>query len=444
VRVGGLIRVSTDEQAQGGYSLDAQRAAILRYCAGQGWDEPGFYVESVSGWTDDIARRPVFSRLLDDARSGAVEAIVVWKLDRFARNLIVAVRELNDLHRRGVRFVSLTESIDLGSPFGRAMAAIIAIFAELASDQTSERTSFGLAQKRAGGLHIGGVPYGAVRVEGRLVVDPARAGDLAALLALCAHSGIDRVAQELNARAIPAARGGRWHGASVREVVLHGAWLADQPDPWPDRWRAAAARPPLPPVRGDRRVRMLSGLMRCGACGGRIGYRPANRSAGQADDYTICRNWGARPGGYRCPNRRCGVSIYHAQVVEQVAGLPDLRGRRRRHTDTGAARAELAERRVRLGERYSDLTVTREEYRRELAAIQAAEARLPPAGGAWEALGEAMWAGQRAFASWPAWAQNEFLRLYCDEVTIAGRLATVVWNADIRALMGAPGVSQSQ
>jgi DNA invertase Pin-like site-specific DNA recombinase len=440
MRPAGYVRVSSQEQSEG-YSLDGQERAIRAFCASRGWAEPVLYREpGQSAWTDDIAKRPVFSAMLEAAYAGEFDVLICWKLDRWARNVIVCLQSLRTLTARNIGFVSLTENLDLTSSFGRAMAAIIAIFAELASDQTSERTSFGLAQKRAGGLHVGGVPYGAVRVEGRLRIDPARAGDLAALLALCAHSGIDRVAQELNARAIPAARGGRWHGASVREVVLHGAWLADQPEPWPDRWRAAAARPPLPPVRGDRQIRMLSGLMRCAACGGRIGYRPANRAAGQADDYTICRNWRARPEGYRCPNRRCGVSIYHAQVHAQVAALPDLRGRRRRHTDTAGARAALAERRVRLGERYSDLTVTREEYRRELAAILAAEARLPPDGGAWEALGEAMWAGRRAFAGWPAWAQNEFLRLYCEEVTIDGRRATVAWNADVRALMGAPRV----
>jgi len=87
-------------------------------------------------------------RLMRAARHREIDAVVVWRLDRWGRSLVDLVTTLGEL---GVGFVSLTEALDLTTPTGRAMAGLLAVFAEFERDILRERIKSGIAQARAEG-----------------------------------------------------------------------------------------------------------------------------------------------------------------------------------------------------------------------------------------------------------------------------------------------------
>lgn len=112
-----------------------------------------YYVDWASGIS---TARPQFHQVLDVLRPG--DELMVVKLDRMSRSVPDAVDLLDRLRRREVRFVSLTEGIDTGTPLGKAIYLIAAIFAELERDLIRERTLLGQATSRANGRHGGRRP----------------------------------------------------------------------------------------------------------------------------------------------------------------------------------------------------------------------------------------------------------------------------------------------
>src|SRR3712207_1326008 len=109
LRAAAYIRVSSEEQLEG-HSLDAQRRAIEQACAERGWQIVAWYAdEGVSAHTDDVAKRPAFHRMIRDAEARRFDAVVVHKLDRFARSVVVALSTFKRLSDLGISFLSLSE-----------------------------------------------------------------------------------------------------------------------------------------------------------------------------------------------------------------------------------------------------------------------------------------------------------------------------------------------
>jgi DNA invertase Pin-like site-specific DNA recombinase len=111
-------RVSSDAQ-----TVDNQLLELQTYAATRQWTVAGtFRDEGVSGSKD---RRPALDRLMADARRGKVDVICVWSLDRFGRSLAHVVTAVQELHERGVAFVSLKEGLDLSTAAGRLQLHIL-------------------------------------------------------------------------------------------------------------------------------------------------------------------------------------------------------------------------------------------------------------------------------------------------------------------------------
>jgi putative DNA-invertase from lambdoid prophage Rac len=143
MRVAVYARVSTHDQQTLGMQVDAMSA----YIKDRSW-KPVRRVEDVGSGARD---RPGRESLLKAARRREVDVVVVWRLDRWGRSLpdlVVTLRELTDL---GVGFVSLTEALDLTTPSGRAMAGMLAVFAEFERELLRERVRAGIAQARKEG-----------------------------------------------------------------------------------------------------------------------------------------------------------------------------------------------------------------------------------------------------------------------------------------------------
>lgn len=146
-RAGLYARVSTNDQQ----TLPMQTRALREYAARRGWTI-GMQVREVGS---GAAQRTAREQLLEAARRREIDVVLVWRLDRWGRSVTDLLATLQELEHLGVGFVSLTEALDLTTPAGRAMAGLLAIFAEFEREILRERTRAGLAHARQNGKQLG-------------------------------------------------------------------------------------------------------------------------------------------------------------------------------------------------------------------------------------------------------------------------------------------------
>jgi len=147
LRAGLYARVSTLDQQ----TLPMQLRAMREYAARRGWTITLQVREVNSG----AARREAREKILDAARRREIDRVLVWRLDRWGRSVTDLLATLQELEHLGVGFVSLTEALDLTTPAGRAMAAMLAVFAAFEREVLQERTRAGLAHALANGKRLG-------------------------------------------------------------------------------------------------------------------------------------------------------------------------------------------------------------------------------------------------------------------------------------------------
>ncbi|MBA3914270.1 MAG: recombinase family protein [Acidobacteriales bacterium] len=140
-------RVSTFDQQ----SIPLQIRALREYAARRGWTI-ALQVKEVGSGSSQREQR---EKLLDAARRREIDVVLVWRLDRWGRSVADLLATLQELDHLGVGFVSLTEAIDLTTPAGRAMAALLAVFAEFEREILRERVRAGLAEARRNGTRLG-------------------------------------------------------------------------------------------------------------------------------------------------------------------------------------------------------------------------------------------------------------------------------------------------
>src|SRR6266581_7443449 len=146
-------RVSTSDKGQ---DPEMQLRELREHCKRRGWEIIGEYVDvGVSGSKDS---RPELNKLVADAHRRKLDAILVWKLDRFGRSLKHLVNSLAEFESLGIAFISLKESLDLTTPSGRAMFGMIAVMTEFERSLIQERVRAGLAHARAKGKRLGRAP----------------------------------------------------------------------------------------------------------------------------------------------------------------------------------------------------------------------------------------------------------------------------------------------
>jgi DNA invertase Pin-like site-specific DNA recombinase len=149
-RVALYARVST---ANGQQDPELQLSELREYAARRDWEIAEIYTDNgVSGSKDS---RPALNRMMADAGQRRFDTVLVWKLDRFGRSLRHLINALAELEARGVAFVSLRDSLDLGTPSGRLMFQIIGAMAEFERALIQERVKAGLRHARSKGKRLG-------------------------------------------------------------------------------------------------------------------------------------------------------------------------------------------------------------------------------------------------------------------------------------------------
>jgi DNA invertase Pin-like site-specific DNA recombinase len=140
-------RVSTNDQQ----TIPLQIRALREYAVRRGWTIALQVKEVGSG----ASERQLREKLLEAARRREIDVVLVWRLDRWGRSVADLLATLQELQHLGVGFVSLTEALDLTTPAGRTMAALLAVFAEFEREILRERVRAGLAHARQNGKKLG-------------------------------------------------------------------------------------------------------------------------------------------------------------------------------------------------------------------------------------------------------------------------------------------------
>jgi putative DNA-invertase from lambdoid prophage Rac len=146
-RAGLYARVSSNDKQ----TLPMQLRSLREYAARRGW-AVAMQVREVGS---NVAKRQARENLLEAARRREIDVVLVWRLDRWGRSVTDLLATLQELEHLGVGFVSLTEALDLTTAAGRAMAAMLAVFAAFEREVLQERTRAGLAHARQQGKRLG-------------------------------------------------------------------------------------------------------------------------------------------------------------------------------------------------------------------------------------------------------------------------------------------------
>jgi DNA invertase Pin-like site-specific DNA recombinase len=207
MKVVGYIRVSTQEQADSGAGMAAQRSAIEEACERRGWvlvtilEDAGVSAKSTKG-------RQGLAAAIAMIEAGGAEALVVAKLDRLSRS----VADFGTLLERALAgrwsIVLLDMDLDMTTPNGELMAHMLASFAQFERRIIGQRTKDGLAAKRAAGVQLGRPRTTPAKVVARIERERA------------AGASLNAIAKRLNDDAIPTAQGGaQWHPSTVKALL---------------------------------------------------------------------------------------------------------------------------------------------------------------------------------------------------------------------------------
>lgn len=351
-------RVSTEEQAKEGFSIDAQMNILSAWTVVKGFEITERYIDE--GYSAKNLNRPAVRRMLEDCQAGALDAVIVWRLDRLSRSLRDTLSVVEDVFRaRNIEFISATENIDTSTTSGRLTLNILASVAQNEREINEERVRMVSLDLAAQCIHMGGQPpYGfSVGADRHYLINETEAPAVRMAFEMrfnrCGYSEIitaltdagyrtrkgqvftknalhDMLVNEKYAgvfvynRAAPASRDGRRNSHAskpddqiiripggmpriVSQEIFDGVQLIMQED----KHRPGAYH--------AKRIYPASGLVFCAVCGSRMVVDAVGRNRNGTYQYS-----------YGCPNK-CVKRIRNEKLLahifdffDELAGDPDI------------------------------------------------------------------------------------------------------------------------
>ncbi|MCL5745157.1 MAG: recombinase family protein [Acidobacteria bacterium] len=216
----GYARVSTDKQADRGVSLEAQTEKVRAMAVVHGAELVEVIVDG--GESAKSLNRPGMDRLISMVNSGAVDVVIVAKLDRLTRSVKDLAELLERFQRRGVSLVSVAESLDTASASGRLVLNIMTAVSQWEREAIGERTRDAMQFKRANGERVGAIPFGfRLAADGvHLEHEPAEREVLGHIRRMrAAGLALRRIAARLNEEGFSTRRGTAWRFQYVDEIL---------------------------------------------------------------------------------------------------------------------------------------------------------------------------------------------------------------------------------
>jgi DNA invertase Pin-like site-specific DNA recombinase len=211
-------RVSTEDQAKEGFSLDAQLEKLRSYCKARDWEITGEYIDD--GYSARYVKRPAYNKMIEEIDKW--DALLVIKMDRIHRNSKNFMMMMEYLKKQDKEFVSMTESLDTSTAMGRFVMDIIQRIAQLESEQIGERVYIGMEQKAKtnGGILGFNIPYGYNYSNGKLIIKQNEAENVKNIFQnYLKGKSMKKIADELNSKNIPTKLNKTW-GIQTVSVIL--------------------------------------------------------------------------------------------------------------------------------------------------------------------------------------------------------------------------------
>jgi site-specific DNA recombinase len=396
IRVAIYTRVSSQEQAEKGTSLDSQAEQLEAFCKAQKWEVFNQYTDGGFSGKDD--HRPALENLKRDAKAGYFEKIIVWRLDRLARNLRLILGLEAELREQDISLFSMKEMVDTSTSFGKHLFQMLGLIAEWERESIAERTKTGRLQREKEGHWAGGTPpfgFDYNRETKNLVINETEAEVIRMIYDLYASGkSLSAIADHLN-KALISPRGKNakgWYSTGIRQVLINPAYkgetivnrhchiadinkadlskairIAVPPIVSTDRWNIAQAR-----LSNNKHIRptddglfTLQGLVKCGLCG--CSYRAERMGGGR---YYICRGQlktAHIDGSPRCKNKNLRADRLEQAVLKRLNDIIN---------DPNQVIVVLKDGITNLQKRESDLVARLQPIERRLREITEMKSRL--------------------------------------------------------------------
>ena len=325
------LRVSTEAQADEGYSLAAQAEKLEAYCRMKGIMQFRRYVDG--GFSGSNLSRPAVTELVEAIRGGAVERVVVYKLDRLSRSQKDTLYLIEDVFLpHGVDFVSINENIDTGSPYGRAMIGILSAFAQLERENIFLRTRMGMVERVKQGFWPGGgkIPFGYDYDAAKGILVPNGEADTVREIYARYLEGqsTGRIARELGLKYEHLVQQILLRESNTGVIVYKGERYPGRHEPLVDKQTFARAmrrlqKPDKP--RAAEGGKLLTGLLVCGHCGAKMRYQKWGRAGDKLVCYSRDKSKPHLVHDANCPNRgvmACEVEAAVARDLSRLAAAP--------------------------------------------------------------------------------------------------------------------------
>lgn len=324
----GYVRVSRDKtkhgQADEIVSPETQREFFVRFAQMRGWQlPPENILEDLdySGYRMHYSKRPGLMELMKWAEEGRFQYLMIYKISRLSRRL----REFLEIHdyfeKHGIGVISVTESIDTSSPYGRAAMHMLAVFAQLQSEELSEYISNTQnTQARQGIMPGGRSPFGILRKGGKVLAHPDTFPVVEQIFELgAAGESPYKIAQMLREQKVHPPEGEAWWEDQVRRTLRNPVYIGKFN--WDGRamdgrhealikpelyYRAQRFLDERKIVQSHKRSRSLSGTIVCSFCGARFNVHHGGGNS--------------KFRGYQCRQRfvpGCQAPRLHAESLEQ-------------------------------------------------------------------------------------------------------------------------------
>ena len=317
VRVALYARVSTEEQALHGFSIDAQLSVLRNYCKLYNKKIVGEYVDrGISG--KSIAGRYEMQRLLKDAEEDKFDEVLAWKISRMARKVLDLLSIVEKFEKNGVIFRSFSENFETETPMGRFALQMMGAVGELERNTIIDNVKLGMTQRSRQGRWNGGICLGYKSEsvdpnnlnDTRLVIVPEEATIIRKIFNMYASGkGLRAIANSLNKEGYKTKRGNSFDTASIKEIILNPLYIGkvrfNRYENWSERRRkgkseniilADGVHEPIitqelwdrvqaiqkskaeKPMKNYEGNYILTGLMKCPFCGATmVGTRTNNK-----------------------------------------------------------------------------------------------------------------------------------------------------------------------
>lgn len=273
------IRVSTQEQAIEGYSIPAQKEKLLAFCKAKDYIVGDIYIDG--GFSGADIERPGLQKLLTDIEKEDTDIVLVYKLDRLSRSQKDTLHLIEDIFLpKNITFVSMQESFDTSTPFGRAMVGILSVFAQLERENIKERTMLGKEERAKEGLWGGGIdPFGYDYIKGKDMLVPNANAELVkkAYELYLKGNGTPKIAKELGNIDRSLVRGWLLAPVYAGKIAHAGKIYPGQHEPivsWDEFLKVQEVMKKRSNKRGKTpTINMFAGIARCKQCGALYGSR---------------------------------------------------------------------------------------------------------------------------------------------------------------------------